>query len=723
MPLTTDVGHRRMKDSIGPEDRLTDVNRSTGPLSVRHSPTVVRSGVLSLWLNLALILVAGTAILLLAFLVVQRSEETLKSNLRSKFTSILNIEIEAIREWIASNKKLAGYLASDDELVALLQKMVKDPGNEETALAIRRHLAKATNQFGVENGLVMTAAGGLVESGVAGWTNQELPRFRKQFQETRRLGRATVSRLFEATVKQPQNDSSVLPEEPTTTHAMIVAAPIADGQGHVVGFLGIGIQVEDAFTSLLRSSRIGDTGETLVYDATGHRISRSRFGQLNRDAAADPLFQQLLAIRTGQRSGIQVDLSGHPDGRGQRVVSAGRWLSSLNFGVIHRMDHAEATAPITQIRQFLWTLCSLLLLTTGAMIIYRWYLMRFRRVAQAQELSDKRLGPYLLDEKLGEGGMGVVYRARHALLRRPTAVKILSPEKSSRASIARFEREVHFTSQLQHPNTISIYDFGRTETGLFYYAMEYLDGLNLDQLVKLDGSIPDGRVVSILQQICQSLAEAHGLGLIHRDIKPANIMLCDQGGAVDIVKVLDFGMVRDANLKRPDRQGSLSGTPAYMAPEAFVDPANVDARMDVFAIGAVGYYLLTTHPLLKANQLSEILKLHRSDLAGGTAARLRGLVANKTIKASPKLISIVSRCVAVDREKRFGSVDQVLCELDHCQPYVNWKSADAKAWWSEYARRFSDAKKLSNDREPANAFFKTMAFTRQDGDPLETLSD
>ena len=213
----------------------------------------------------------------------------------------------------------------------------------------------------------------------------------------------------------------------------------------------------------------------------------------------------------------------------------------------------------------------------------------------------------------------MVYRARHALLRRPTAVKLLQPDKAGVENLLRFEREVQLTATLSHPSTVVIFDYGRTPEGVFYYAMEYLDGLDLERLVRVDGPQPAGRIIHILAQVCGALAEAHDAGLIHRDVKPANIILTERGGMPDIPKVVDFGLVKQfATLGSADTAttvvgvtaaNTIVGTPLYLSPEA-ITGRDLDGRSDLYALGAVGYYLLTGEPVFSATSIVEVSAHH-----------------------------------------------------------------------------------------------------------------
>jgi serine/threonine-protein kinase len=289
----------------------------------------------------------------------------------------------------------------------------------------------------------------------------------------------------------------------------------------------------------------------------------------------------------------------------------------------------------------------------------------------------KQLGPYTLEGRLGEGGMGSVYRARHALLRRPTAVKLLRPDRAGEAALRRFEREVQLTSQLSHPNTVSIYDYGRTADGIFYYAMEYLDGLDLQRLVDGYGAQPPSRVVHILAQVCRALSEAHGLGLIHRDIKPANIILCEHGGAHDMVKVVDFGLVKSLSAS-DDPQLSMAeaivGTPHFLAPEA-IRSTGADLRSDLYALGAVGYFLLAGKHVFNGESVMEVC-----------AHQLHSQPPPLPEHVPVPLSALLMRCLAKDPALRPQTAVELLRELS-AVPVPAWTDEQASSWWLQRAQR------------------------------------
>ncbi len=293
--------------------------------------------------------------------------------------------------------------------------------------------------------------------------------------------------------------------------------------------------------------------------------------------------------------------------------------------------------------------------------------------------EEMKLGQYTLEKELGEGGMGIVYRASHAMMRRPTAVKLLHPEKAGEASTARFELEVQQTARLTHPNTIRIYDYGRTPDDIFFYAMELLDGASLDAMVELDGPQSPGRVMRVMEMVAGALAEAHALGIIHRDIKPANIYLCRQGGELDIAKVLDFGLVKvvegahDANLTH---EGVATGTPQYMAPEALSDPDNVDHRSDLYALGAVGYYMLTGEQVFTGN-IVEICGHHLHTEPTPPSERLGR-------ELPVELEAVIMQCLAKKPEERPHSAREMRERLAACFEVRRWRQADARVWWEKY---------------------------------------
>jgi eukaryotic-like serine/threonine-protein kinase len=330
-----------------------------------------------------------------------------------------------------------------------------------------------------------------------------------------------------------------------------------------------------------------------------------------------------------------------------------------------------------------WCAVSVAVATVGSRIIFG---------LRSEAARVRRLGQYTLEHKIGAGGMGVVYRASHAMLRRPTAIKLLPPDRAGQASLVRFEREVQMTAQLSHPNTVAVYDYGRTPDGVFYYAMEYLNGINLEELVREFGPQPAGRVIAILDQVCGALAEAHELGLVHRDIKPANIILTERGGELDVAKVLDFGLVKpvasDAAAVTVSGSAVLAGTPLYMSPEAMMAPDTGDPRSDLYALGAVAYYLLTAHPVFEAESVVEIVghHLHTEPVAPSLRTSHR-------IPAD--LEAVVLQCLRKTPEQRPQSARSLRDALRHCV-VPPWTDDDASTWW----RKFRAKEKAGEGRLP-----------------------
>ena len=305
-----------------------------------------------------------------------------------------------------------------------------------------------------------------------------------------------------------------------------------------------------------------------------------------------------------------------------------------------------------------------------------------RQIREAREL-----GSYELVEQLGAGGMGSVWRARHRLLARDAAVKLVKPEalgdtpSSAQAQLRRFEREAQATALLQSQHSIRLFDFGAADDGSFYYVMELLDGRDLESLVKEFGPLPHERVMYLLRQVCHSLAEAHARGMVHRDIKPANIFLCRMGLEFDFVKVLDFGLVQT---RRPDPSAALTetsltaqkliGTPAYMSPEIILGRADVDRRADVYAIGCVAFYLLTGTRVFQDGNQMQMLVDHVHAEPVPPSARLGA--------ALPREVDqFVLDCLRKNPDDRPEDAGELLERIHAYNLAGRWSTSQARAWW------------------------------------------
>ena len=306
-----------------------------------------------------------------------------------------------------------------------------------------------------------------------------------------------------------------------------------------------------------------------------------------------------------------------------------------------------------------------------------------------QRLKEAReVGSYQLVERLGQGGMGEVWRARHRLLAREAAIKLIKPEMlgaanegAARQLLRRFEREAQATATLTSPNTIQLFDFGDGDDGSFYYVMELLSGRDLESLVRLFGAMPPERAMDLLQQACQSLAEAHARGLVHRDVKPANIFVCRMGLDYDFIKVLDFGLVK-IHQQQPALMETHSmvtvqqvvGTPAYMAPEVILEQSQVDARADVYAIGCVAYYLLTGKRVFDEASPMQALIDHVHTRPSPPSART-------TLPIAREVDEFVLACLEKNPNDRPQDAEAVGQRIRMLNLAAGWTSQRAREWW------------------------------------------
>ncbi len=297
---------------------------------------------------------------------------------------------------------------------------------------------------------------------------------------------------------------------------------------------------------------------------------------------------------------------------------------------------------------------------------------------QQEAFEAKKLGQYQLKKRLGAGGMGEVYLGEHVLLRRACAIKLIRPDQAGDPThLQRFEREVQAMATLTHWNTVEIYDYGITDDGTFYYVMEYLPGLSLQDLVDRHGPLPPARAVHFLRQVCAALFEAHSVGLIHRDIKPSNVIACQRGGVHDVAKLLDFGLVQSIGLKDgPDKltiQGTILGSPPFMAPEQALGKSNLDARTDIYSVGALAYFLLTAQPPFVKETPMEMLFAHAHD-AVVPPVELRPEI-------SADLQEVVLQCLEKDPSRRFADARHLDQALAQCEGAGEWDRERAAQWW------------------------------------------
>ena len=646
-------------------------------------------------------------------------ETTMKENLKSGLQTLLNVETAMLETWLkiqASNAESEANSVHFREMYVRLQAdlesqdLPKDPAkSSELQKELKKMLAPMMSSHGFSGYIVVDKSMRILGALTDELVGQTAPEQFDPFLAKVLQGETVVCPPFSSLAMLKDEFGQMRSNVPT----MFACAPVRDSSFQVIGALCMRIRPELEFTRILQLGRIGVTGETYAFNDSGMMVSNSRFdddlvllglipdsensrsilnlqlrdpgGNMTKGFRPRSRRSALPLIKMAEqatRGTAGIDVEGFSDYRGVPVIGAWHWFEKYGFGVATQMDYEEAYRPLAILNRTFWGLFALLGLSTIAIFVFTIILARMQREAQKQAIASQKLGQYRLEEKLGSGGMGVVYKGLHAILRRPTAIKLLHVEKVNDSSIERFEREVQITCQLNNPNTVAIYDYGRTEEGIFYYAMEYLDGIDLQNLVEKYGPQSEARVIHILQQICGSLYEAHSLGLVHRDIKPANIMLNRRGGEPDVVKVLDFGLVKaldDDKQAHLTAANSMTGTPLYMSPESIQSPNTVDARSDLYAVGAVGYYLLTGHPVFETNSIVELCKQHVSTIPIPPSERLGAPV-------SKELEAVLLSCLEKSRAKRPQTARDLASMLTKCPTATSWSVDEADAWWGRHER-------------------------------------
>ena len=602
-------------------------------------------------------------------------------------TTLLNTQIETLDQWIAEGRHEAEQLAAEPELSEGIVKLARSGPGHGDGSSVIESILKTAGAIGVTAAHVIDTQGGILASS-----------------DAERAGRGVAPDFFAHLAPALAGKSVfVRPHhgDGTQLGRAWIAAPVRAKDGRVIALIALGSPAGERFAALFRVARPGRTGESLAFDADGWLLSESRH--------ADTLAQRGLPLRLlqpdtdvptqlavaaiaaraagdGGREGLL--LAPYPNYLGREVIGAWRWLPAHDVGVAVEMEAGEAYAPLT----YLQIGYAAVLLLMGAVWLSGFLPPQVLAAMLRRDSRARQLGPYRLIRQIGEGAISNVYLAQHRMLKRPAAVKVLKQQATSDEWTARFQREVQLASQLGHPNTISIFDYGTGPNGEFWYAMEYLEGLSLADLVERYGPVPPARTAHILRQACASLWEAHSCGLVHRDIKPQNIMLCEIRGERDVVKVLDFGLVKQMSGDQTrDLTGMMRilGTPLYMSPERIRNPSDADGRADIYALGAVGFFLLTGKRLFETETEHDLTYqvLH-------TVPRLASECSPFAVPA--ELDALIGRCLEKDPAARPQNIAEVASALDGLLVHMPWTRGQVNAWWDRHwvatdhpERRFS----------------------------------
>ena len=646
---------------------------------------------------------------------VKSSLEAVRS---ASLRAVLESKVDALRVWAGTKRAEAERWAADPAVVEAVRRLEAESRAGATREALwsspaRARFSTALEPFFLDRDSVainaVDRAGRIIATRVEGHIGA-------------RVGASVLADLApvfkgEPRFVSPRPESERLPEVKRSAYDRPIvwfAAPVRAADGGVAAALELGIHADTRFAGLFGLGWLTESESTVdayAFDESGLLLTKSRYFLELRDAGAlppgattaafnlrlrdpgvelgrdaprpddldarplTPLVERAIASRSDAdpRAHEGVALEPYRNYAGREVIGTWRWLPEYDIGIAVEVARDEAYAPIRYLTTAFAVVFAMLVIAVAVALGSTFSVARLAR-------EERQLGVYRLAEKIDEGGMATVHRAVHALLRRPTALKILKAHLATDELIARFEREVQLASRLEHPSTIEIFDYGRTRDGTFFYAMEYIDGLTLARLVEKDGPQAVPRVAHVLKQVCESLREAHGKGLIHRDIKPANVMLCERGGESDVVKVLDFGLIKDVHAtdtRDITQYARLLGTPTYMAPERIRNPAEAAPTVDVYAVGALAFYLLTGKRVFDAPNELELARQVLEVTAPHASAAAR--------QAVPHVLDdLVARCLAKDPAARPQRVDELIAVFAALLAAQPWTQEAAAHWWHDY---------------------------------------
>ena len=641
----------------------------------------------------------GSAFLLIALLIAilgylagQKTRDELAGIRAEETRTILQSNVEALRFWIEDYTSLTEMALEDDEVISTISDLLES-GSKKNLVRIDSMIKPFLEHADAISYIITDLQGTTIAAQDTGRVGQRVqPKYGSLIFEVAE-GKPKFVLPFYPQVYSKKKEISPFP-------IVWMQVPVFDANNKVIATFGMGRRADQDFTRILRTARMGSSGETYAIDKDGWFISESRYEDKMRELDLLPDDTTKSSIMNLQARGYNFEISkdlrtltplaalvvaaqesNSPvtegvvikpsiDYKGDEVIGAWAWLPQYNFGLITQINAKEAFSPLRNLYIVIGIAILLLLIAAG----YSFYTGLQLESVKTQLGSAIQMGQYQIERLIGEGGMGSVYLARHQLLKRPTAIKVIKLDKTTPDAQKRFEQEVKLASQLSHPNTIEVFDYGITRKKQAYCAMEYLHGHSLAEVVQKSGALPPARVVHIMQQVCGSLYEAHTLGLIHRDIKPQNIILLNKVGLPDFVKVLDFGLAKPLDQQSGvEETRTITGTPVYISPERLKRPGLSQPAADIYAVGAVMYFLLSGQPIFS----------YSSDLD------IMYQILNDPPKPLPddvpeSLARLTFFCLEKDPDDRPNDMGEIKAFLDQLAVELSWTELEAQTWWNKY---------------------------------------